>query len=131
MKQWNKHVFGDVDLKVNVALANLEEILRKIAVDGFSDEVQVEENLVQLELQKALDYQEAFWKEKSILDWHSHGDRNTSFFHRVTKIRQASKVMTVLKNGEEIIDDPKHWPNMLSITTLIFMLPIMIASLMI
>lgn len=56
-------------------------------------------------LQQALSCEEEFWREKSRLKWHCHGDRNTNFFHQVTKIRYASKSMSVLKDGEFIIDE--------------------------
>lgn len=56
-------------------------------------------------LQQALSCEEEFWREKSRLNWHCHGDGNTNFFHQVTKIRYASKSMSVLKDGEFIIDE--------------------------
>ncbi|XP_019460143.1 PREDICTED: uncharacterized protein LOC109359903 [Lupinus angustifolius] len=32
-----------------------------------------------------------------------HGDRNTSFFHRVAKVRQHTKALTMLKEGDNIL----------------------------
>lgn len=106
LKHWNKFVFGDVNLKVHTAMAALDSVQQKISEEGFSDKLQVEEHMAQTDLQQSLNFQESFWKEKSRLNWHSYGDRNTSFFHRVTKFRQASKLMSVLKKSDTIIDDP-------------------------
>lgn len=49
LKHWNKHVFDDVNMRVSNALANLQDIQQKFTDEGFSDDVQVEGNLAQLE----------------------------------------------------------------------------------
>lgn len=36
------------------------------------------------------------------------GDRNSSYFHRVTKIKNKTKMITSLKINEEIISDPQR-----------------------
>lgn len=60
-----------------------------------------------MELEQALNAKEEFWRQKSRLNWHCDGERNTIFFHRTTKIRYTYKSITVLKYGETIIDDPE------------------------
>lgn len=105
MKIWNKLVFGDVNLKVDQCLEALDTIQMQLASDGYSDDLHNKEAFAQIDLQQALNYQEQFWKDKSSLNWHLYGDRNTSFFHKVTKPRHASRSMSVLKNGDVLIDD--------------------------
>lgn len=34
----------------------------------------------------------------------SQGDRNTSFFHKVTKIHQVSRTMSIFKSGDAVLD---------------------------
>jgi len=70
-----------------------------------------EEKGAQMDLDQALNKQETFWKEKARLNWHVNGDRNTSFFHRVTKIKNKTKVISSIRNEEEIITDPQRITN--------------------
>ena len=46
------------------------------------------------------------WQEKSRVNWHLNGDRNTKFFYQVTKIKNKTKVVSSLRNDEEIVTDP-------------------------
>lgn len=39
------------------------------------------------------------------LNWHCAGDRNTGFFHKITKSRHVSKSMFLLKKGDDILED--------------------------
>jgi hypothetical protein len=52
-----------------------------------------------------LNKQEIFWKEKANLNWHLSGDRNTKYFHRIAKIKTASKMITSLQDGEHVLTD--------------------------
>lgn len=56
---------------------------------------------------RALHFQEEYWREKSRINCHKLGDRNTAFFHKVTAIRNASNQMLILKVGDEILDKQK------------------------
>lgn len=105
LKSWNKVVLGDVNLNVDKAQANLDRIQEMGNTTGYTESLQKQEMEAQVGLHKALIDQEDFWKEKSIINWHTQGDRNTAFFHRVIKVQNASKRMTTLKNGNLILDE--------------------------
>jgi len=60
----------------------------------------------QLLLTKALNFQEQLWKEKARNQNFVNGDRNTAYFHRVSKIRAATKSIYVLQDGDNVITDP-------------------------
>lgn len=47
------------------------------------------------------------WHEKSKVKWHCEGDRNTSYFHRVAKIRNVSSHINTMKSGDITMNDPK------------------------
>lgn len=47
--------------------------------------------------------EEAFWKQRSRNLWLSLGDKNSGFFHAVTKGRQAINTMTVMENGAGLV----------------------------
>jgi len=51
----------------------------------------------QMKLDEALNMQEAFWKEKAKVNWHTDGDRNTNYFHRLAKIKNTNKLITSIK----------------------------------
>lgn len=105
LKSWNKLVFGNIHLRLEKALADVDNIQQQISSSGASDDLLEQEIVAQLELQQALNFEEEFWREKSRFNWHCAGDRNTGFFHRVTKLRHASKTMTLLKNGNDILEN--------------------------
>lgn len=44
--------------------------------------------------------EEELWRDKSIINWHLQGDRNTNFFHTYAKIKRKTKMIYSL-----IIDD--------------------------
>ncbi|KAF1862973.1 hypothetical protein Lal_00018817 [Lupinus albus] len=74
LKSWNTHVFGNIHDRVKNALANVEAIQAVINS-----------------------------KDKAKIKWQTDGDRNTRFFHKVTKIRQASKSLSSLRDGDNIL----------------------------
>jgi hypothetical protein len=88
LKTWNKNVFGDINKEVANVVAKLDMIQQCISTDGCTETV-LQENKAKIDLEKALVIEEAFWHEKFGVKWHCQGDRNTTFFHRTTKIKQA------------------------------------------
>lgn len=66
----------------------------------------------QLKLQQALSFQESFWKQKAKVNLFCDGDRNTSYFHKVAKVRHASKQLSILKDGDIILDSFTYIENL-------------------
>ncbi|CAL0323863.1 unnamed protein product [Lupinus luteus] len=93
LKHWNVNVFGNIHQRVKEAWSNVDTIQNCINDHGLVQDMLNQENLAQINLLKALAIEEDYWKEKSRLNWQISGDRNTSFFHKVTKIRQVTKSM--------------------------------------
>lgn len=111
LKLWNKDVFGNIHEYVAAAETKLSDIQTKINLLGHSDTLMNEEKQAQIDLDQALNKQESFWKEKARLNWHVNGDRNTRYFHRITKIKNKTKVISSIRNIEEIITDPQRISN--------------------
>ena len=105
-KVWNRTVFGDVDRKVKLVLDEVNQIQHLIDSEGFSDQLYMQDLKAQLLLTKALNFQEQLWKEKARDQNFVNGDRNTAYFHRVSKIQAATKSITFLQDGENVITDP-------------------------
>lgn len=57
-------------------------------------------------LEHALAKEELFWMENARTRQHKHGDRNTSYFHRVTKIKSSRNKITCPRDGDILISDP-------------------------
>jgi hypothetical protein len=67
----------------------------------------IKKRLLNSNLENALNVEEMFWQEKSKVQWHCEGDRNTSYFHRVAKIRNVSSHISTMKSGDITLDDPE------------------------
>jgi hypothetical protein len=106
LRTWNKEVFGNVHAYVNDAEMQLQEIQSQLQTEGYTDNLGTLEKTAQGNLDKALDRQEEFWREKARINWNLKGDRNTAFFHRLAKIKNTNKLLSSLKHNNEVISDP-------------------------
>lgn len=104
-KAWNKEVFGDVHTLVKAAKPKLDGIQQEIADFGYTNDLDVKEKQAQCQFQKALAFEEEFWRDKARIKWFTQGDRNTTLFHKIAKIRQVTNQMNVLKNGDLILEN--------------------------
>lgn len=111
LKVWNKLVFGNVHQKVDQAMTELDSVQKLVSSSGPSDSLAAQELQAQTELQHFLNLQESLYKEKARLNWHSYGDRNSTYFHKIAKIRHSSKQMTMLRKDGVIHDDPADIEN--------------------
>jgi len=91
---------------MKIATEKVQAIQRDLDSIGVSDDLLNQEKLAQIHLEKALDLEEIFWQQKSKVKWHLDGDRNTTYFHRVAKIRNASNLITSMTNGDVTLTNP-------------------------
>jgi mannosylglycoprotein endo-beta-mannosidase len=106
LKTWNKEVFGNVHSFVKVAEDELLAVQNQIHTNGHNDALGDLEKIAQSKLDDALQRQNWFWQEKAKVNWHIDGDRNTSYFHRLAKIKNATKAMSTIKVGDNLVTDP-------------------------
>ena len=78
-------------------IASLQIELDAAMLAKVSDEIIAGINKAVLDAYKA---EEAFWKQRSRLLWLTLGDRNTGFFHAISKGRKARNRLTVLETPE-------------------------------
>lgn len=91
---WNKEVFVNVHELVSLAVNNLYLIQIQIDIDGHTDELLNQQKEAQITLDQALTKEETFWKEKADVRWHLEGDRDNSYFHRISKIKAKTNQIT-------------------------------------
>ncbi|KAL6224691.1 hypothetical protein ACLB2K_003546 [Fragaria x ananassa] len=108
---WNWEVFGDVHRRVEVDLAALADIQNKIAASGGSDEEFEKETELQANLNESIRRQKSLWRENSKLRWLSEADRNSSYFHAMCKVRQNRSSITMLRDGDQVLQDPHSIQN--------------------
>jgi ribonuclease HI len=101
-------VFGNVHSFVKSAEEELLNIQSDIQNLGSTDTSLEIERQAQLRLDDALQRQDLFWQEKANVKWHLDGDRNTSYFHRIAKIKNTTKALTTIRVGDDILSDPQH-----------------------
>jgi hypothetical protein len=106
LKTLNKNVFGDINNEVQNAFANLDVIQKYISTDGYTESLMKQVALAKESLEKALNIEEIFWQQKSWVKWHCQGDRNTTFFHRISKIKQAYKKLNSIRVDNNIVIEP-------------------------
>ena len=106
LKVWNKTVFGNVYNMVRVAEQNLAHLQSDMDTNSITDSLLEQHKDAQFQLENAFLIEEDYWREKSKVAWHSDGDRNTKYFQRLTKIKNTSKLITTLTNGDDMVYDP-------------------------
>lgn len=57
-------------------------------------------NIIKSDLKAAYLAEESFWKQMSRNLWLSLGDKNSGYFHAVTKGRRAKNNLSVIENAE-------------------------------
>jgi hypothetical protein len=106
LKVWNKDTFGNIHDNVSIAIGEVNRIQLLIDSGGISDELMLQDYQAQLVLAKALVQHDGFWREKARSQHFIHGDRNTSYFHRVAQIKASTKQINVIKEAEILHEDP-------------------------
>ncbi|KAL6182579.1 hypothetical protein ACLB2K_043998 [Fragaria x ananassa] len=96
---------------VEFDLAALADIQNKIATSEGSDEEFEKETELQVILNESIRHQEILWREKSRLRWLSEGDRNSSYFHALCKVRRNRSSITLLRDGDQVLQDPHYIQN--------------------
>ncbi|XP_024636247.1 uncharacterized protein [Medicago truncatula] len=102
LKVWNKNCFGNVQTMVRDAEKKVNVIQTKIQNDGHTESLLSQEKKAQADMEGALKIQDWFWQEKAKVNWHTDGDRNTAYFHRATKIKNATKLISSLRIHDQV-----------------------------
>ncbi|XP_057775038.1 uncharacterized protein LOC130994018 [Salvia miltiorrhiza] len=105
LRIWNREVFGNVDIALRQWQQQLMATQKQIADTGYTDDLFNEEVHLQAELNVALSRKSSLLQQKSRASWLTDGDRNTAFFHRLTKFKQRNNSFTRMNiNGTDVYD---------------------------
>ena len=107
LKAWNKEVFGNVHELVAQAESHLNHIQSQLDTLGHTDTLLEQQKTAQINLEKELEKEETYWKEKANVKWHLEGDRNTKYFHNLAKLKAKTNKITTIRHGEQLISDPQ------------------------
>lgn len=111
LKDWNHNIFGNVHVLVKEVDDKLDGIQSFIDNHGMTDDLLEQQKTTQINLEDALNKEEALWQERVKSKWHLEGDRNTSYFHRLAKIKSKTKTITAIKVDDDIINDLEQIAN--------------------
>lgn len=102
LRALNSNNFSEIQKRVCEANSLLKHVqvlcLQQPSVSNFQQEKQCQEKLEKL---KSID--EAFFKQKSRINWLLTWDQNTSFFHRVTQARTAYNAIHTLLGLDGVV----------------------------
>lgn len=88
--------------ETKVRLAAVQE---RLDVESFSDALFNEDKQEHAALNDLLAKKECMLRKKCLVSWLEHGDRNSTFFHSLLRVRKARKPMHVLNIGVVLTSD--------------------------
>ena len=105
IKLWNKHVFGNVNMKELQLLADLSKFDEKEEMVGLSSADRDNRRAVVGELDKLAHLKETSWRQKSRVLWLKEGDNNTQFFHKMANSNRRRNHMGKVEVDGIVHDD--------------------------
>ncbi|KAL4366884.1 hypothetical protein GQ457_05G001920 [Hibiscus cannabinus] len=79
---------------------SLEARLKELEEGDLDDDVLAELIDVKLGLNIEADKEELSWKQRARVNWLSHGDKNTTFFHNFAAARKKNNLIKEIGNGQ-------------------------------
>lgn len=95
LSKWGKSKFGNIKTRIK----RIKEKLKQIQCNPHH-EANVEAKL-RGELDKFLEMEEVYWKQRSKTDWLKNDDRNIKYFHRKASQRRKWNSIDCIQNQDE------------------------------
>lgn len=105
IRAWRGHSGSRLEARVKTLEAELQEVMGMLELEGASEELLSQRRAVLSGLWDGYKAEESKWQQKARVKWLQSGDKNTAFFHRVSKIRRAKNHIYKIKaNGQEMTE---------------------------
>ena len=95
------------NLKHNMVINQNQEALERALSAAVPDPALI--GVLTDTLREAYKEEELFWLQRSRIMWLRSGDRNTGFFHAITRQRRMMNTLSVIENdeGKEVFEEPQ------------------------
>ncbi|GKU93217.1 hypothetical protein SLEP1_g6825 [Rubroshorea leprosula] len=107
LKGWNKEVFGDIEVKFQVAMDKVAQMDMKNEEADLEGEELAERQEGFNEMWDIMKKREILWKQKSRCSWAKLGDANTRFFHKVANGRKVHNNINGFACEGKWVEEPK------------------------
>ncbi|XP_057426026.1 uncharacterized protein LOC130719415 [Lotus japonicus] len=98
-------------VKIKVLEESLNDVIRRMECEGVSEELRYERLRILDDLWGEYRAEERSWLAKSRVRWLKEGDRNSRFFHKVSKAKVAKKHISQLEYEGQVLEDPTEIKN--------------------
>lgn len=106
LKKWNVEVFGNIITNLEATEADLHKF-DLVAEDRELDNSEKARRMeIREEVWRLSKMVERMWIQKSWMNWALKGDKNTRFFHVMTKCRQVRNEINSISEGEVVYEEP-------------------------
>ncbi|XP_028086676.1 uncharacterized protein LOC114287494 [Camellia sinensis] len=106
LKKWNVEVFGNVINNLKAAESELHNFDLVAKNRDLDESEKTRRREVRGEVWRLSKMVERLWFQKSRLNWALNGDKNTRFFHVMTKCRQMRNEINSITEGEVMYEVP-------------------------
>lgn len=105
IKEWNRLVFGRIDRQLEENLSAIQAMDIIAANQNLSTPQRAARVNLKSDFELLSDKMDIFCGQKSRTQWDKDGDRNTKFFHRITKVRRRKNNISSLKINGNFTED--------------------------
>ncbi|KAK1306962.1 hypothetical protein QJS10_CPA10g01647 [Acorus calamus] len=108
IKNWDFSVFRPFYSSLARCKSDLDTAQKDLTADPLNAQLQAHERGCKVNYLNLLRYEESFHRQKSRQTWLSEGDRNSHYFHAMTKARIArNSIRLVQKQDSQYSSDPQ------------------------
>ncbi|XP_050232935.1 uncharacterized protein LOC126681437 [Mercurialis annua] len=100
IKTWNREIFGDMNSKLLDTQLKISELESSADFQDLNDEDGARLSTLYSEFHLISKNLDSLWHQKSRLNWHSHGDKNSKYFHAMASKHSNSNAIS-----EVLIDE--------------------------
>ncbi|XP_028126564.1 uncharacterized protein LOC114323215 [Camellia sinensis] len=111
LRSWNVEVFGNIVNKLKTVEGELHKIDLLAEARDLDDDEKGRRREIRAEMWSLSRMVEWLWLQKSRLNWAMKGDKNTRFFHVVTKCRTIRNELHSITEGDVVYEEPSQVKN--------------------